>query len=280
MPPLPPKITFLKDTAKLNPLAAAMRGHRLRRPALRLGVRTGHARRRPLRPRAALPRARRRARRRRGRSTASTTSPRSTHQLKRGEFTQSFSLARNALLSTLPKVPHMTIRRRRNRHSSYYGKYRGTVVNNIDPMQIGRIQVMVPDVSAVIPTVVGDAVPARCPASTPASSPCRRSAPGVWVEFEQGDPDHPIWVGGYWGSAAEVPAMAKAVPPGVNGSRSRRRCRTASSISDVPGADRRHPDQTTTGAMISVSDVGHRHLQRQGRDITMSARPSTSTPAP
>ena len=28
-----------------------------------------------------------------------------THQLKRGEFTQSFSLARNALLSTVPAVP-------------------------------------------------------------------------------------------------------------------------------------------------------------------------------
>jgi len=31
---------------------------------------------------------------------------------------------------------------------------------------------------------------------------------GVWVEFEQGDPDHPIWSGCWFGSAAEVPAMA------------------------------------------------------------------------
>ena len=29
----------------------------------------------------------------------------------------------------------------------FYGKYRGTVINNIDPMQIGRIQAIVPDVS-------------------------------------------------------------------------------------------------------------------------------------
>ena len=34
----------------------------------------------------------------------------------------------------------------------HYGKYRGTVINNIDPMQIGRILVMVPDVSNVIPS--------------------------------------------------------------------------------------------------------------------------------
>ena len=28
--------------------------------------------------------------------------------------------------------------------------------------------------------------------------------------FEQGDPDYPIWTGGFWGSAAEVPALALA----------------------------------------------------------------------
>ena len=31
---------------------------------------------------------------------------------------------------------------------------------------------------------------------------------GVWVEFEQGDPDRPIWVGGYWGTAAELPVLS------------------------------------------------------------------------
>ena len=34
----------------------------------------------------------------------------------------------------------------------YYGKYRGTVINNIDPMQIGRIMAMVPDVAGFIPS--------------------------------------------------------------------------------------------------------------------------------
>ena len=37
---------------------------------------------------------------------------------------------------------------------------------------------------------------------------------GVWIEFEQGDPDFPIWSGGWWGSAGELPASA--VQPGVN----------------------------------------------------------------
>ena len=34
----------------------------------------------------------------------------------------------------------------------YFGKYRGTVFNNIDPMQMGRIQVIVPDVSSISPS--------------------------------------------------------------------------------------------------------------------------------
>src|SRR3546814_14827184 len=36
---------------------------------------------------------------------------------------------------------------------------------------------------------------------------------GVWIEFEHGDLDYPVWVGGFWGSAAEVPALALAGNP-------------------------------------------------------------------
>ena len=34
----------------------------------------------------------------------------------------------------------------------FHGKYRGLVLNNIDPMQINRLQVQVPDVAGLIPT--------------------------------------------------------------------------------------------------------------------------------
>jgi hypothetical protein len=36
--------------------------------------------------------------------------------------------------------------------SKHYGKYRGTVTENVDPMQLGRIQAMVPDVSGLLPS--------------------------------------------------------------------------------------------------------------------------------
>ena len=101
VPPLPPKITFLNDTAKLNPLAAAMRGlaYAGQHSDSVFGTgsldvaRYGHV----LRSRQLV------GVRGAGEAfdglhyVASVTST-----LKRGEFTQSFSLARNALLSTLP----------------------------------------------------------------------------------------------------------------------------------------------------------------------------------
>lgn len=97
----------------------------------------------------------------------------------------------------------------------FYGKYRGTVVNNVDPMQIGRVQVQVPDVSGVLPT--SWAMP--CLPVAGAQMGLYAVPPvgaNVWVEFEQGDPDYPIWVGCFWNTAAEVPAPARTAPPGLS----------------------------------------------------------------
>ena len=104
VPPLPPKITFLNDTANLSPLAAAMRGiaYAARHSDAVFGTgsldvaRYGGV----LRSRQLVGV--------RGAGEAFdglhyVTSVTST--LRRGEFTQSFSLARNGLLSTVPAVP-------------------------------------------------------------------------------------------------------------------------------------------------------------------------------
>jgi Type VI secretion system/phage-baseplate injector OB domain len=89
--------------------------------------------------------------------------------------------------------------------SQFFGKYRGKVANNIDPLQLGRVQVNVP-------AVLGDG-------SLSWAMPCAPyGGPGVgfftvppvganiWVEFEAGDPDYPIWSGCFWG-VGEVPAQ-------------------------------------------------------------------------
>lgn len=137
----------------------------------------------------------------------------------------------------------------------YYGKYRGTVVNNVDPLQIGRIMAMVPAVAGFSPS--SWAMP--CAPVTGINSgifAVPQIGSGVWIEFEQGDPDHPIWVGGFWGSAAEVPVLAHAVPPAVNGITLQTTLKNGIVISDVPGPTGGIQLQTTAGAMISVTDAG------------------------
>jgi uncharacterized protein involved in type VI secretion and phage assembly len=79
---------------------------------------------------------------------------------------------------------------------------------------------------------------------------------GVWVEFEHGDPDRPIWVGGFWGTAAEVPVLARTVPPAVNGLTIQTTLKNGIVVSDVPGPTGGILIQTATGATLSVSDVG------------------------
>ncbi len=140
-------------------------------------------------------------------------------------------------------------------HRRYYGKYRGTVVNNVDPMQIGRIQAVVPDVSGLIPT--SWAMPCLPGAGINTGVfTVPQIGSGVWIEFEQGDPDRPIWVGGYWGTPAERPVLSQIVPPAVNGFTIQTTLKNGIVVSDVPGPTGGILIQTTTGAMISVSDAG------------------------
>jgi hypothetical protein len=102
--------------------------------------------------------------------------------------------------------------------NKYYGKYRGTVVNNIDPEQRGRIQAIIPDVLGLIPSSWAmPCVPIAGKQEGIFVIP--QIGAGVWMEFEQGESDYPIWVGGFWGIAAEVPALALVpppIPPGQN----------------------------------------------------------------
>jgi hypothetical protein len=137
----------------------------------------------------------------------------------------------------------------------FLGKYRGMVLNNIDPMQQGRLQIQVPDVAGLLPaTWAMPCVPIAGINMGMVALPMIGS--GVWVEFEQGDPDHPIWVGCYWGSALEMPKMSLMVPPVLPGITLQTPLMNGMVISDVPGPTGGILLKTATGAMISVSDIG------------------------
>ena len=151
----------------------------------------------------------------------------------------------------------------------FFGKYRGTVINNLDPMQMGRIQAMVPDVSNVIPSswampcfpVTGKQMGAWM---------IPQIGTGVWIEFEQGDPDYPIWSGCWFGSAAEVPALALAAPPAVPSFVLQTQGQNTVMISDVPGPTGGILLKTTTGAMIAINDVGITISNGKGATIVLT----------
>ena len=154
----------------------------------------------------------------------------------------------------------------------YYGKYRGTVINNVDPLQIGRIQVMVPDVTNLIPSSWAmPCVPIAGKQEGAFFVP--QIGAGVWVEFEQGDPDYPIWVGGFWGVAAEVPALAlvpPAPPPGQN-IVLQTTLQSTLLLSDAPPTPLTGGIilKSATGAMIVVNDSGIYIQNGKGASIFM-----------
>ena len=96
----------------------------------------------------------------------------------------------------------------------FYGKYRATVENNVDPE--GRCRLLLNAVDVYGPNISTWAMPclpyAGIQMGTYIVPP---PGAGVWVEFEHGDPDYPIWTGCWWG-LPDAPLAAKAVqPPGT-----------------------------------------------------------------
>ncbi|MGH2538025.1 MAG: phage baseplate assembly protein V [Candidatus Promineifilaceae bacterium] len=149
--------------------------------------------------------------------------------------------------------------------SAYYGKYRGIVIQNVDPMQTGRVQVSVPAVLGA--------------ATQPWAMPCAPIAglsagvyvvptvgSNVWVEFEGGDTDRPIWSGGFW-TQGTVPAQALIGVPASPSIVLNSALQSVLSISD--GADGimiRH----RSGAMILINDAGITLSNGKGATIVMA----------
>jgi len=122
-------------------------------------------------------------------------------------------------------------------------------------MQMGRLMVQVPDVSNVLPsTWAMPCLPFAGIQSGMYAIPAIGA--GVWVEFEQGNSDYPIWVGCFWGSAAEIPALALAGPPAVQSIVLQTTGQNTLMISDVPGPTGGILLKSNTGAMIAINALG------------------------
>lgn len=158
-------------------------------------------------------------------------------------------------------------------NKKYYGKYPGTVLNNVDPEQRGRLMLDVPDVLGPIPSSWAEpCVPLAGPTGPPMGvylvPPI---GAGVWVEFEHGDPDQPIWAGCRWGSQADIPPLARASLPVSPNIVMQTVGQHSFVISDMPPSPATGGIilKSATGALIVVNDSGIYISNGKGAMITM-----------
>lgn len=156
---------------------------------------------------------------------------------------------------------------------SYFGKYRGTVIQNVDPEQRGRLQLMIPDVLGPIPSSWAEpCVPLAGPTGPPMGVyMVPPMGAGVWVEFEHGDPDHPIWVGCRWGAQSDIPLLAKAGNPADPNIVMQSLLQHTFMISDMPPSPATGGIilKSATNAMIVVNDSGIYINNGKGASIMM-----------
>jgi uncharacterized protein involved in type VI secretion and phage assembly len=150
----------------------------------------------------------------------------------------------------------------------YFGKYRGTVLNNVDPLQTGRLMVSVIDVPLGLSSWALPCFPFSGIQSGAWMIP--QIGAHVWVEFEQGDPDFPIWSGCFYGTAAEPPALALAAPPALPNIVLQTTGQNTLMIGDTPGPTGGILLKTTTGALISINDIGITISNGKGATIVMT----------
>jgi hypothetical protein len=169
----------------------------------------------------------------------------------------------------------------KDKEHRFYGKYRGTVFSNIDPENRGRIMAIVPDVQGMTPTSFATpCMPAAGKGSGAYFVP--EIGARVWIEFEQGDPDYPIWTGCFWGLTAELPEMGIASPPPTPNMVFQTTGRNSITVFGVPGgglmlcsgpvSNPASPRITITQAGITLT-TGQATITLNGAAITMVGAP-------
>ncbi|MCC7564811.1 MAG: hypothetical protein KO206_00825 [Methanomicrobiaceae archaeon] len=146
--------------------------------------------------------------------------------------------------------------------TEYFGKYRGKVESNLDPHLQGRLQVSVPGVlgegrlSWAMPCVPYAGPGVGIFAIPPVGA-------NIWVEFEDGDPDYPIWSGCFWG-LGEAPAM-----PAVPDMKVIKTEQVTVAINDLPGIGS-ITIETATGMKIEIGVAGIEITNGMGASLKLT----------
>jgi uncharacterized protein involved in type VI secretion and phage assembly len=140
-----------------------------------------------------------------------------------------------------------------------YGKYRGTVCDINDPLQQGRLRAIVPAVGGVVPLTW--ALPCVPFAGTQLGFVALPAlGANVWIEFEAGDIDFPVWTGCFWLGPGDLPSQAP--PPGVH----------ASATLQTPGLTALIlSDDPAQGITLRTASGASLQLNSQGVTITTGA---------
>ncbi|MGO1500981.1 MAG: phage baseplate assembly protein V [Marinobacter sp.] len=159
-----------------------------------------------------------------------------------------------------------------NATQGFWGKYRATVLNNIDPELRGRLMLTIPDVLGLVPSTWAEPCTSLAGPTGPAMGVYMVPpiGAGVWVEFEHGDPDYPIWVGCRWGNSADVPPLAHAGLPVSPNIVLQTAGQNSLVISDLPGPTGGLMLKSATGASLIVNDTGIYIQNGKGASLVMT----------
>ena len=151
----------------------------------------------------------------------------------------------------------------------YFGKYRGSVLNNFDPMGIGRVLVEVTGIISLSSSWAMPCFPVAGMQSGFIAVP--PIGAGGWIEFEGGDPDRPIWTGCYHSTRAEVPPLVQLFPPPIPTMTMHTPLMNSIQLSDAPPTPISGGIvlQSRSGAMIVVNDLGITLSDGKGAMVTL-----------
>lgn len=158
-------------------------------------------------------------------------------------------------------------------HDHFPGLYRGTVTINIDPERRGRLQLSVPNVLGYLPSSWAEPCAPLAGPTGPGMGVYMVPPPGasVWVMFERGDVNRPVWLGCRFDLPTDVPVLANIGNPADPNIVLTSLLQHTVMLSDMPPSPATGGIilKSTTGATIVVNDSGIYISNGKGATITL-----------